>query len=413
MMHVWLETLKPWLDAHTIWRDAFWLSLMALAGSVLHQILKRVVLIWVRSLARKMAARTRTSLDDHLIKHTQFERVGLVAFGLIFWMGSHLLVHLRVGVQRVAMLLMFWILVRIAHGFLKGLAAYTEDEPRFHGKPYKGYIQVVILLLYVAAALVGMGILTGQSPWVLLSGIGALTAVLLLVFRETILSLVASLQISSYDLVRRGDWISVPKYEADGDVMDIALHTIKIQNWDKTISVIPTHALVESGFRNWRGMQEAGGRRIKRSLYLDQATVRFLDKTMLARLRRIELLTPYLDDRFRELGPEAFEEEGEGFSPVNGRRLTNLGTFRVYVERYLRSLPDLRQDLTFLVRQLDPGPTGIPLELYVFTATTQWGAYEAIQADIFDHLLASARAFGLKVFQYPAHAEQMPWGQQP
>ena len=226
-----------------------------------------------------------------------------------------------------------------------------------------------------------------------------MTAVLLLVFRETILSFVASLQISSYDLVRRGDWISVPKYDADGDVTEVALHTIKIQNWDKTISVLPTSDLMQSGFKNWRGMQETGGRRIKRSIFLDVSSVKFMDEELRRRVGKIDLLKSYFAEV--ESSDISAQYGSDTEHPLNDRRLTNIGTFRMYVTRYLQSLDTLRKDLTFLVRQLEPGATGIPLEIYVFTATTVWGEYEKIQADIFDHLFASVHEFDLRIFQYP------------
>lgn len=225
-----------------------------------------------------------------------------------------------------------------------------------------------------------------------------MTAVLLLVFRETILSFVASLQISSYDLVRRGDWISVPKYDTDGDVKEVALHTIKIQNWDKTISVVPTQDLLQSGFKNWRGMQETGGRRIKRSIFLDVSSIKFIDRELREKTGKINLLKPYFEKIENDINAHYSNDTNH---PLNDNRLTNVGTFRVYVTKYLQSLTTLRKDLTFLVRQLESGPTGIPLEIYVFTATTDWGEYENIQADIFDHLFAAASEFELRLFQYP------------
>ena len=301
--------------------------------------------------------------------------------------------------QKIASLIAIWIIVRLLHGLLDGLTAYTESEPRFMGKPYRSYIQVFILLIYIAGAIIAAGTVSGKSPWSLLSGIGAMTAVLLLVFRETILSFVASLQISSYDLVRRGDWISVPKYDADGDVTEVALHTIKIQNWDKTISVLPTSELLQSGFKNWRGMQETGGRRIKRSIFLDVSSVKFMDEDLRRRVGKIELLKSYFAEV--ESSDISAKYANDTESPLNDRRLTNIGTFRMYVTRYLQGLDTLRKDLTFLVRQLEPSATGVPLEIYVFTTTTDWGEYEKIQSDIFDHLFAAVHEFDLRIFQYP------------
>ena len=283
------------------------------------------------------------------------------------------------------------------HEIFDGLALYTESKEEFRGRSYRSYIQVLILIVYIAAFVIGAGSVSGKSPWDLLSGIGAMTAVLLLVFRETILSFVSSLQISSYDLVRLGDWISVPRYDADGDVIEVALHTIKIQNWDKTISVLPTHEILQSGFKNWRGMTEIGGRRIKRSIFLDSHSVKFMDKTLRERLGEFALLKDYFEKMEKD-GNVQYEDGGK--YKLDKKYLTNIGTFRIYVLQYLKASSEIRQDLTLLVRQLESGPTGIPLELYLFTATTAWAEYETIQADIFDHLFAILPAFELKTFQY-------------
>ena len=228
-----------------------------------------------------------------------------------------------------------------------------------------------------------------------------MTAVLLLIFRDTILSFIASLQITSNDLVRVGDWIEVPKFGADGDVIDIALHTVKIQNWDKTITVIPTHKLIDETFKNWRGMAQSGGRRIKRSILIDIESIRICDDALVERLKKIHLITDYVQDKLQELDEYNAEQQIDTSSPVNGRRMTNIGTFRAYVVAYLRHHKRIHQQMTFLVRQLPPGPTGLPLEIYVFTNDTAWAKYEAIQADIFDHILAVVPEFDLRVFQSP------------
>jgi miniconductance mechanosensitive channel len=244
-----------------------------------------------------------------------------------------------------------------------------------------------------------------RSPLLLLSGLGAMTAVLMLVFRDTLMSLVAGVQLSSHDMLRVGDWIEMPQLSADGDVIDIALHTVKVQNWDKTITSIPTHRLISESFRNWRGMSESGGRRIKRALLLDQHSVRFLEPEERERLRRFALIEDYLQRKREEL--EAWNQTllAAGRDPVNTRRVTNIGTFRAYVEAWLRAHPEIHPQMTLLVRQLEPGPHGLPLEIYCFTSTTAWGDYERIQADVFDHLLAILPEFGLKVWQQPGGAD--------
>ena len=257
-------------------------------------------------------------------------------------------------------------------------------------------------LLFIAAVL-------DRSPVLLLSGFGAMTAVLLLVFKDTLLSLVASVQLTAQDMVRVGDWIEVPQFGADGDVVDVELHTIKVQNWDKTITTIPTHRLISDSFKNWRGMSTSGGRRIKRALYLDASSIHFLSTEELNRCKRFLLLNDYLAGKEGELSK--YNKDFAGASAeqqdvaVNMRRLTNIGTFRAYAWRYLKQHPRIRDDMTLLVRQLQPGPQGIPIELYCFTNTTEWNAYEDIQADIFDHLMAIIPEFGLRLFQQPAGTE--------
>jgi miniconductance mechanosensitive channel len=231
-----------------------------------------------------------------------------------------------------------------------------------------------------------------------------MTAVLMLVFKDTLLSLVASMQLASNDMLRIDDWIEMPSQNADGDVIDISLHTVKVQNWDKTISTIPTWSLISESYRNWRGMTDIGGRRIKRSLLLDQKSVRFLEPEERARLRRFALIDEYLDTQKAELADYNARLEAAGKDPVNNRRATNLGTFRAYVNAYLRSHPGVNQDMTLLVRQQDPTPTGLPLQVYCFSADVRWAPYENLSGDIFDHLLAVLPEFGLRVFQSSSDA---------
>ena len=280
-------------------------------------------------------------------------------------------------------------------------------RPNAHLKPIKGYLQVIKIAIFAIAAILMVAALIDRSPLILLSGLGAMAAVLMLIFQDTILSLVASVQISGDGRVRIGDWIEMPSQNADGDVIDIALHTVTVQNFDKTITTIPTKKLVTESFKNWRGMQEAGGRRIKRALYLDQHSVGFLDEGDLAFLGEFALLRDYLHEKAQELGQWNGRLREQGVAEVNSRRVTNLGTFRAYVERYLRSHPGIHTDMTLLVRQLQPTTEGLPLELYCFTRSTAWGEYEAVQSDIFDHLLAILPAFGLRVFQASSDAMLM------
>lgn len=276
-----------------------------------------------------------------------------------------------------------------------------------HLKPIKGYIQVVKIVIYAIATILIVATLIDRSPLILLSGLGAMAAVLMLIFQDTLLSLVASVQISSGDLIRVGDWVEMPQLNADGDVIDIALHTVKIQNWDKTITTVPTKRFISDSFINWRGMQESGGRRIKRSLFLDQQSIHFLTQQELEHLQRFNLLAGYFDTKISELNEwnERHVKSSSG-DTLDSRKLTNIGTFRAYVERYLRNHPGIHQKgMTLMVRQLSPTSEGLPLEIYCFTNTTAWTEYEGIQSDIFDHLLAIAPEFNLRVYQAPSGAD--------
>ena len=284
-----------------------------------------------------------------------------------------------------------------------------QRRPDAHLHPIKGYLQVMKIVLYAVATILIIATLIDRSPLILLSGLGAMAAVLMLIFQDTLLSLVASVQITSNDLIRVGDWVEMPQLNADGDVIDIALHTVKVQNWDKTITSIPTKRFISDSFKNWRGMQESGGRRIKRALYLDQQSVHFLDADERQYLNRFSLLEEYLTNKRQEIDEWNAKLEERGQEPVNTRRITNLGTFRAYVERYLRRHPGIHQDMTFIVRQLAPTADGLPLEIYCFTNTVAWVQYEAIQSDIFDHLLAILPEFGLRVFQHPSGADMRSW----
>ena len=263
----------------------------------------------------------------------------------------------------------------------------------------RSYVQVVKIFIYTVAAISSVSILLDKNPGYFIGGLGAMTAVIMLVFKDTILGLVASFQLSANQLVRPGDWIEMPNYKADGDVLDISLTTVRVQNWDKTITSIPTYALVNDSFKNWRGMSESGGRRIKRHISIDMNSVKFCDPEMIDRLRKIQLLSNHIETKLSEI---AAYNEAQGIdprSPVNGRQLTNLGVFRAYLESYLRNHPKVHQDLTFLVRQLQPNEKGIPLEVYIFLNDQRWANYEGIQADIFDHILAVIPEFELHVFQ--------------
>ncbi|EJF88247.1 hypothetical protein ME1_00705 [Bartonella vinsonii subsp. arupensis OK-94-513] len=277
-----------------------------------------------------------------------------------------------------------------------------EQQPTARLKPIKGYIQIAKIALFTVAAILMVATLIDRSPLILLSSLGAMAAVLMLIFQDTLLSLIAGIQISSTDMVRVGDWIQIPSLDVDGDVTEIALHTVKVQNFDKTITTVPIRKLVTDPFKNWRGMEEAGGRRIKRSLFIDQSSIRFHTEEEQKYLSRFNLLENYFTQKIPEIHEWNTQLDKNHDVLANTRRLTNIGTFRAYVFAYLKNHLNIEQNMTLMARQLPPTPNGLPLEIYCFTNTTAWLEYEQIQADIFDHLYSILPSFGLKIFQNPS-----------
>ncbi len=352
--------------------------------------------------AHRFSARSRNRLDDLFSQYRVYNLAAYAVSLLILHLGLSFLPTLAPVMDRVVSV--GWVLITalLLDRLLSVGVALYERHPIAREHPIKGYVQIVKIFVYAAAVIIGLATLLNRSPWVFLSGLGAVSAILLIIFRHTLLSFVASFQIVSQDLFRLGDWIEMPKFGADGEVVDIALHTIKVQNWDKTIVVIPTYKFLEESFKNWRGMELSGGRRIKRAILVDQSTVKLLDEGLLKRLQKVHLLKDYLEKKLREI--EAYNRDqgiDTAASPLNGRRLTNLGTFRIYIEEYLRHHPKIRKDMTLMVRQLAPTPQGLPLEVYCFVADTRWVPYEKVQADIFDHILSTAGEFDLRVYQMP------------
>jgi miniconductance mechanosensitive channel len=271
--------------------------------------------------------------------------------------------------------------------------------------PITSFVQIAKMLLYFFGAVTILALVLNKSPFAFFAGLGAMTAVLMLVFKDPILGFVAGVQLSTNKMVSVGDWIEMPKFSVDGDIIEIGLTTVKIRNFDKTVTTIPTQSLINDSFKNWRGMQETGGRRIKRAVHLDVRSVKFCDAEMLERFSRIQFIADYITSKKAELSEFNSSAGIDTSTLVNGRHMTNLGTFRAYVEAYLRAHPQISDEFTFLVRQLKPTEHGLPIEVYVFTTTTNWLEYEAIQADIFDHLLAAAPEFDLRLFQNPTGSD--------
>jgi miniconductance mechanosensitive channel len=326
----------------------------------------------------RLTLRSSTSWDDVLHEQEVFRRLSGLVPAVIAWYGVRFLPEVGPSVELVVGRVAFAsIVVVVARSLMALLSAANElysRVPENANRPIKGYVQVVKIVV----------------------------SIVLLIFRDTILSLVASVQITGNDMVRVGDWIEMPQFGADGDVIDVALHTVKVQNWDKTITTIPTHRLISDSFKNWRFMSLSGGRRIKRALYIDIRTVRFLRDEEIDRFGEMALLRDYVHEKRHQIREHNAASEPPPGRNAEARRLTNLGTFRAYIERYLRADPRIHGGMTLIVRQLPPGPTGVPIELYCFTKTTAWSEYEGVQSDLFDHFLAIAPEFGLHVFQSPS-----------
>lgn len=404
----WLpESLQAWTDANP--DAAMWAGLgtLLVVGLVAYALAAWVLL----PLAGMLITRTRSRWDDALIEHKTLARLAPLAPAYVIHWGVALLPTLpevaATIIQRLAVATMIIVIARSFSAMLNAINTIYAGYALSRSRPIKGYLQVAKILGYFAAAILVIAVLMDREPWLFLSGLGAMTAVLLLIFRDTILSFVAGVQLTGNDLIRVGDWIEMPQFNADGDVVDISLNVVRVQNWDKTFTVIPTHKFLEHSFRNWRSMFDGGGRRIMRAMHIDTGAIRFLTPEEIERFRRFILLTDYISEKVPELDEynrERVRSDGEALN-ANVRRLTNIGTFRIYTLNYLRQHPGIHQDMTLLVRQLEPGPHGLPLQLYAFTNETAWASYERIQADIFDHLLAIAPEFGLRIFQEPSGAD--------
>jgi len=353
---------------------------------------------------KRIVSKTKTTYDDVFMRRKVFNRLAHIAPALMIMGTVGFLIDAENLADFIRLLTRLYIILVTALVIDSALSALHEiymNLPVSKGRNIKGYVQVVKIIIYIAAALVAISVVSGKPVSGLLAGLGAFAAVLILVFKDTILGLVASIQLSANKMVKVGDWISLPKYGADGDVIDISLNTVKVQNWDKTIATIPTYALVSDSFNNWRGMEESGGRRIKRSINIDMHSVRFVDEALLKKFQQFQVLSGYIEKKQQEIEEYNKKLAVDDSLPVNGRRLTNLGTFRKYLELYLRNHPDIHPDMTFLIRHLQPTERGLPIEIYVFSKDQRWAYYEAIQADIFDHILAIIPEFDLKVFQNP------------
>lgn len=344
--------------------------------------------------------RTKTKWDDVFFNHGVFSKFVNMIPSLVFYWSSSSFARGGHWLKKLSFCIIIIVMMDILKSASKALLEIYESFEVSKDKPIKGLTQIILIAIYCVGLISIISILLDKSPALLLSGFGAMTAVLMLIFRDTILGFVAGVQIAANNSIRKGDWIVMPQNNADGEVIDIALHAIKIQNWDKTIVIVPTHKFLEESFTNWRGMLESGGRRICRNLLIDISSIRYLTDEEIAGLAKIELLSDYIKTKTAEI--ETWNAKANKEIPVNLRRLTNIGTFREYARQYLLHNSRLRQDLTLLARLQEPGEHGIPIQIYAFTKTTELAEYEAIQADIFDHLISVTGFFGLSLYQQPS-----------
>ncbi|MEL5893852.1 mechanosensitive ion channel domain-containing protein [Bacteroides sp. GD17] len=305
-------------------------------------------------------------------------------------------------IQRMCLIYLIITFLSFINSFLKAIYTVYSEKEQFRNRPLKGMLQTVQVVLWFVGAIIVVSILINKSPVSLLAGLGASAAILMLVFKDSIMGFVSGVQLSANDMLKVGDWIAMPKYGADGTVIEVTLNTVKVRNWDNTITTIPPYLLVSDSFQNWRGMQESGGRRVKRSINIDMTSVKFCTPEMLAKYRKILLLKDYVEKTEQVIKDYNEEHDIDNSILVNGRRQTNLGVFRAYLTAYLKSRPDINQGLTCMVRQLQPTDHGIPMELYFFSAIKEWVPYEGVQADVFDHVLAIIPEFDLQVFQSPS-----------
>lgn len=374
--------------------------LILLIGWVIFWVSRKIIV----GVFNRVSRRTKTSFDDLLLQNKVPRLLSYIPFLFFIYayipdlFESHY--EFLFNGSRVILETLFVIFfISLVRGVLKTINDYLKTVPALKDKPLDSYLQVVMIFLWFMGGILILSILTGKDVWNFVTALGALSAVLLFVFKDTILGFVASVQIAINDTVRIGDWISMPQNKADGDVISISLSTVQIQNFDKTITSIPTYKLISESFINWRGMSESAGRRIKRSLLIKVSSIRFLEAEELKKIEQIELLTSYVKEKGAEIETANAAKKVNKNVLINGRNFTNLGLFRYYTEAYLENHPMINSEMTVMCRQLAPTSQGIPLEVYVFSIDKEWKNYEHISADIFDHLLASTKYFSLECFE--------------
>jgi len=407
-----LEIIREWLEQFQLAPTIA--QVLALAAAIIYLfgltlLANLLTKRFIAYIVHPIIGKTAITWDDLLIEHRVIIRFSHIApaatihfFAPAIFEGNPGIVSLISQIVNIYLIAIILFVIDGALNFMRAVWERSEVGKRY---PAKSFTQATKLVINLIGLIFILSALLEKSPLVLFSSLGAVTAILLLIFKDAILGLVAGFQLSVNNMVMVGDWIEMPGRGADGDVIDVSLTTVKVQNWDKTITTIPTYALISDSFKNWRGMSESGGRRIKRALSIDMRTIQFADEALLERFKRIRLLQPYLDAKLEEITKHNKDVGNDLNELINGRRLTNVGTFRAYCVAYLRNHPKLHQNMTLIVRQLAAGPNGLPIEVYVFTNDTAWARYEDIQGDIFDHFLSVLPEFGLSAYQAPSGAD--------
>ena len=372
---------------------AFILLVCVIAYLILNYIILKII--------TRIISKNRNKWEDKLLLCKVFRSLSNIVPAIIIYAFAPAFTNFATLIRRGATIYILIVMIFVINALLDMVDDFYRAYPISKIRPIKGLLQIVKIVSYTIIGIIIVANLMGESPLILLSGIGALAAVFSFVFKDTILGFIAGIQLTSNDMLRIGDWIEMPKYGADGDVIDITLNTVKVQNFDKTIVSIPAYALVSDSFKNWRGMMDFGGRRIKRSINIDVNSIGFCTPEMIEKFKKINYLKKYIMEKEKELKEYNKKHNADSELLINGKYMTNIGTFRMYVIEYLKNHPDLHKGMTIMARQLPPAETGVPLEIYAFTKDTDWENYEGVQADIFDHIFSVAEEFGLRIFQNP------------
>lgn len=384
--------------------NIFLVSILILFSVIVINFISKKIII---NFLEKLSKRSKTDFDNFLIANNiQIYLARLVPVFYIYWIIPFWLENFQtVLVYALLVLKIYFIflLVSIIRNFLNATKDFFRTFDSLKGKPIESFVQVAMLFVWFTAVVLIFSIITGTQVSTFLTAMGALSAVIMLIFKDTILGFVASIQLSSNDLIRIGDWVTMKKFGADGDVIEINLNSVKIQNFDKTITTIPTYKLISDSFTNWRGMSDSDGRRIKRALLIKGSSIRFIKKEEVSKLKNIKLLSKYIAETEMEIENHNFKLEVPLDDAINGRNLTNIGLFRKYIEEYLIANKLINNEMTVMCRQLSPTSQGVPLEIYAFISDKEWKSYENIVADIFDHLLASLKTFDLELFELPSN----------